>query len=223
MIFLFSVQYLYEHGASKFFQWFDYKVWYPLGRPVGTTIYPGMQFTAVYIKRYLLDSWSLNDICCYIPAWFGSLASILVGLLTYECTIPENASSSILAWIIALIKGSDDNSSEAPSKTARPSMFGLFSPAVECACCAMGMMAIVPAHLMRSVGGGYDNESIANTAMILTFYFWVRSLRNNQSAWMGAIAAKRMIIATNKTRNNLECSQDEIRQRYDLAKAAILA
>ena len=32
-----------------------------------------------------------------------------------------------------------------------------------------------------------------------------------------------MIIATNKTQNNLECSPDEIRQHYDLAKAAILA
>ena len=80
-------------------------VWYPLGRPVGTTIYPGMQFTAVYIKRFLLDSWSLNDICCYIPAWFGAAASILVGLLTYECTIPENSSSSLLEWIVALVQG----------------------------------------------------------------------------------------------------------------------
>eukprot|EP00536_Pseudo-nitzschia_multiseries_P007650 jgi/Psemu1/240422/estExt_Genewise1.C_1820012 len=142
-----ATEYLYEHGAKKFFQWFDYMSWYPLGRPVGSTIYPGMQFTAVYIKRYLLDSWSLNDVCCYIPAWFGAIATVLVAV-----------------------------------------MLGFFSPALECACCALGMMAIVPAHLMRSVGGGYDNESIANTAMILTFYFWVRSLRNPQSAWMGAIA-----------------------------------
>ena len=39
------------------------------------------------------------------------------------------------------------------------------------------IMAIVPAHLMRSVGGGYDNESIAMTAMCATFYFWCRSVR----------------------------------------------
>ena len=162
-------------------------VWYPLGRPVGTTIYPGMQFTAVYIKRFLLDSWSLNDICCYIPAWFGAAASILVGLLTYECTIPENSSSSLLGWIVALVQG-ESKEKTGKNNSWKPETLGLFSPALECACCAMGMMAIVPAHLMRSVGGGYDNESIANTAMILTFYFWVRSLRNPQSAWMGAIA-----------------------------------
>jgi dolichyl-diphosphooligosaccharide--protein glycosyltransferase len=144
-----------------------------------------MQFTAVYIKRYLLDSWSLNDVCCYIPAWFGAAASILVGLLTYECTIPENSSSSLLKWVVSLLQGRNDSE---PSANQRSVLFGLFTPSLECATCAMGMMAIVPAHLMRSVGGGYDNESIANTAMILTFYFWVRSLRNLESAWMGAIA-----------------------------------
>lgn len=32
--------------------------------------------------------------------------------------------------------------------------------------------AIIPAHLLRSVGGGYDNESVATTAMQLTFWTW---------------------------------------------------
>ena len=41
--------YLRDHGLYEFFHWFDYKVWYPLGRPVGTTIYPGMQMTSVAI------------------------------------------------------------------------------------------------------------------------------------------------------------------------------
>jgi hypothetical protein len=27
---------------ERFFKWFDHESWYPLGRPVGTTIYPGM-------------------------------------------------------------------------------------------------------------------------------------------------------------------------------------
>ena len=38
-----ATEYLYEHGWRAFKSWYDYKVWYPLGRPVGTTIYPGMQ------------------------------------------------------------------------------------------------------------------------------------------------------------------------------------
>ena len=46
---------------------------------------------------------------------------------------------------------------------------------------AAAIMAVVPAHLMRSVGGGYDNESIALTAMCATFFFWVRALRTDPS------------------------------------------
>lgn len=48
-------------------------------------------------------------------------------------------------------------------------------------------MAIIPSHIMRSVGGGYDNESIAMTAMMATFYFWCRSLRTENS-WPIGIA-----------------------------------
>jgi dolichyl-diphosphooligosaccharide--protein glycosyltransferase len=118
-----------------------------------------MQFTAVYIKRYILDNWSLNDVCCYIPAWFGAIATVIVGFLTYECTIPCNSSSSLVQWILDLLSG---KKTEAVSD-GRSLALGLFSPALECAAFAMGMMAIVPAHLMRSVGGGYDNESIANS------------------------------------------------------------
>jgi dolichyl-diphosphooligosaccharide--protein glycosyltransferase len=176
---------LYEHGAKKFFQWFDYMSWYPLGRPVGTTIYPGMQFTAVWIKRYLLDDWSLNDVCCYVPAWFGALSSVLVGLLTYEICLPTNSSSNLLQWIWDLIQGKKTEL----TPVSRPMVLGLNSPTVECGVFAMAMMAIVPAHLMRSVGGGYDNESVAVSALCSTFYLWIRSLRNDESAWMGALCA----------------------------------
>lgn len=141
-----ATQYLADNGWTKFFTWFDYMSWYPLGRPVGTTIYPGMQITAVAIWRLLKATgvaalkMSLNDVCCFVPCWFGVSATLILGLLTAEA---------------------------ANSATA-----GIFAAAV---------MAIVPAHLMRSVGGGYDNESIAVTAMCLTFFLWIRSLRNERS------------------------------------------
>ena len=44
-------------------KWFDYMSWYPLGRPVGTTIYPGMQVTSVAIVQvndygeFAVNSW----------------------------------------------------------------------------------------------------------------------------------------------------------------------
>lgn len=65
---------------------------------------------------------SLNDVCCYVPAWFGVIATMFLSALTYECSGSANAGAAS-----ALI------------------------------------MAIIPAHIMRSVGGGYDNESVAMT------------------------------------------------------------
>ena len=67
-----ATQYLSKHGWHAFFHWYDYMSWYPLGRPVGTTIYPGLQITSVAIHRVL--RWmgpkyrmTLNDICCTLP------------------------------------------------------------------------------------------------------------------------------------------------------------
>ena len=159
-----ATQYLADHGAKKFFTWFDYMSWYPLGRPVGTTIYPGMQFTAVGIWEVLKwKTWrkifvaiglsglkikmSLNDVCVFIPAWFGALASVILGMLTAEVSGSWRAGAAS-----ALV------------------------------------MAVIPAHIMRSVGGGYDNESVAMTAMVLTFYAWTRSLRTSASWPIGALA-----------------------------------
>jgi len=135
-------------GLGNFFTWYDYKVWYPLGRPVGTTIYPGMQITSVAIWRTLNEllnyEISLNDVCCYVPAWFGTIATCLLGFITSECSGSWSA--------------------------------GVASAAI---------MSIIPAHISRSVGGGYDNESIAMTAMCLTYYFWCRALRNDPSVKNG--------------------------------------
>jgi dolichyl-diphosphooligosaccharide--protein glycosyltransferase len=46
---------------------------------------------------------------------------------------------------------------------------------------AAAVLSINPAHLMRSVAGGYDNESVALCAIVSTFYLWLRSLRTPQS------------------------------------------
>ena len=85
-----ATEYLAKHGVYQFFHWYDYESWYPLGRPVGTTIYPGMQLSSVAIWRVMNEwlgySMTLNDVCCYVPVWFGVTATLFLGLLTYECS-----------------------------------------------------------------------------------------------------------------------------------------
>lgn len=173
-----ATQYLDQNGWKKFATWFDYKVWYPLGRPVGTTIYPGMQVTAVFLKQYIFRArMTLNDICCYMPAWFGVAASTCTGLIAYECSIPESSSGSLFTVIMDIYNGEMRKTPKGGSHI-QAAVIGVI---------AMGIMSMIPAHMMRSVGGGYDNESIAVTAMTLTFWMWCRSLRNDQS-WVFGIA-----------------------------------
>ncbi|CAE7473943.1 stt-3 [Symbiodinium natans] len=43
---------------------------------------------------------------------------------------------------------------------------------------ATGIMAIIPAHIMRSVGGKFDNEAVAMTAICMTFWLWLLSIRS---------------------------------------------
>jgi dolichyl-diphosphooligosaccharide--protein glycosyltransferase len=155
-----ATQYLVDNGYEKFNNWYDEEVWYPLGRPVGSTLYPGMMFTSKYIfdfLNYIGYGMSLNDVCVFVPAWFSVPSVLAVYGLTYEV---YRSKWSALA--------------------------------------AAGFMAILPAHLMRSVAGGYDNESIAVAAICLTFYLWVRSLRTPTSwpfAFLCALSYTYMVAA----------------------------
>jgi dolichyl-diphosphooligosaccharide--protein glycosyltransferase len=155
-----SAEYLVEHGWHKFINWYDDRSWYPLGRPVGTTIYPGLQLTAWGIFEALKlvgYPMSINDVCVMMPAWFSSVTMVFIFGIAYEVTRSAN-----------------------------------------CGLGAAFVMAIVPAHIMRSVAGGFDNESIAVAAMCMTFYFWIRSLRNKGSwpiAFVTAAAYTYMVAA----------------------------
>ncbi len=164
---------------------------------------------------------SLNDVCCYIPAWFGVIATLLTGMLAYECSLPvvsekvgEEPFESILENIPGIsflyrkgmmpacqlvmdllekIFGTDFGLRHRSMMPADKKWVDASSPAVEIALVAAAVMSIVPAHLMRSMGGGFDNESVAMAAMVLTFYLWTRSLRGGKvvcfTTWLWGVAA----------------------------------
>ena len=96
-----ATQYLADNGLEKFFHWFDYEAWYPLGRPVGTTIYPGMQIASVAIWRAINAAgfnMSLNDVCVFVPTWFAVAATYFLGLLAAECSGSSNWATLGRAW-----------------------------------------------------------------------------------------------------------------------------
>ena len=117
---------------------------------MGSTTYPGLQLTAwglhTVINEYLFEI-SLNDVCVFIPAGFGAVATAFTGLLCWEVSGSANAAAAATLF-----------------------------------------MSILPAHLMRSVAGGYDNESIAISAIVCTFYLWCRSIRTPSSWPIGLLA-----------------------------------
>lgn len=214
-----ATEYLYANGWERFSKWFDYMSWYPLGRPVGTTIYPGMQVTSVFIKNHILPDWSINDICCFVPTWFGVLATLAVAFLTFECTAGTNYQCFLQTipllnkpyqWIVApllrivmrlsrrflgttfglgvsyrdpAISSLNKNSTLLLQVPPQRTLLNSWTPLL-CAVASAAIMSILPAHLLRSVGGGYDNESIAMTAMVLTFACWCKSLEDNVSQYM---------------------------------------
>jgi dolichyl-diphosphooligosaccharide---protein glycosyltransferase len=151
-----------------------------------------MQVTAVLLKKYVVPNMSINDVCVLIPAWFGVMATLSVAWLTYECTRGTHF-RCILTDIVPLAplqKYGLRPLGMAATKLAEKytgTSLGLASrnqsplTPLFCAVFAAGIMSIVPAHLLRSIGGGYDNESVAVTAMVLTFSSWVLSMREHVS------------------------------------------
>ena len=140
---------------------------------MATTIYPAMQISAAAIfdsinivevqQLHGTGAWTLADVCCYVPAWFGVVATLFTGLCAYECAGQSVASAAAAAAV----------------------------------------MAIVPAHLLRSVGGGFDNESVAVAALCGTFYCWCRALREYPATPAAAPAAAAAVEGS-KTANKSE-------------------
>lgn len=133
-----ATKYLVENGREEFYWWFDEYAWYPLGRFIGHTIFPGLLFTANYfyvLFKYLLIPIDIKDICVFTAPFFSMITCIGAYLLTYEIT--NKKESGLLSALF---------------------------------------IAIIPSYLSRSVAGSYDNEAVAITALVITFYLFIKSI-----------------------------------------------
>ena len=75
-------QYIDKHGLYEFLGWFDNISWYPQGRPVGETSYPGLMYTSAIIK-WTLQKVHINISLLSICVNMGSFASVLSVLITF--------------------------------------------------------------------------------------------------------------------------------------------
>jgi dolichyl-diphosphooligosaccharide--protein glycosyltransferase len=54
---------------------------------------------------------------------------------------------------------------------------------VETGLLAALFISIVPSYISRSVAGSYDNEAVAITALVNTFYFWIKAVNTGSILW----------------------------------------
>lgn len=68
-----ATAYMVQHGFYNFLNWFDERAWYPLGRIVGGTVYPGLMLTSGAI-HYVLHALNIpvhiRDICVFLAPIF---------------------------------------------------------------------------------------------------------------------------------------------------------
>jgi dolichyl-diphosphooligosaccharide--protein glycosyltransferase len=101
-----TTKYLAEEGYYSFHNWFDDRAWYPLGRIIGGTIYPGLMVTSAVIYQ-MLDFFHLTlhirEVCVFLAPLFSSFTTIVTYMLTKE--LMGDGAGLVAASLIAIVPG----------------------------------------------------------------------------------------------------------------------
>ncbi|MBA0810351.1 hypothetical protein Gohar_002355 [Gossypium harknessii] len=160
-------QFLAKNGIYEFWNWFDDRTWYPLGRVIGGTVYPGLTLTAGTIW-WLLNSLniplSVETVCVFTAPIFSAFASWATYLLTKEVkgTGAGLTAAALLAMVPSYISrsvaGSYDN--EAVAIFALIFTFYLYIKLIICffQVCSWGgytfIINLIPMHVLLCIVTG---------------------------------------------------------------------
>ncbi|GKT34413.1 Oligosaccharyl transferase, STT3 subunit like protein [Aduncisulcus paluster] len=151
-----ATEFIAEHGIKAFLNWFDDRSWYPLGRDVGGTSYPGLMFTAHFFRLILQTlgiSVSVKTVCIYLAPFMAgntALMGYLWGKLlaeSHQHFLPRDLSPQTLEFRKKLI-----------------SLLSSF------------FMSCIPAFMSRSMSGSFDNEAVGVFALTLCFYLYTLAI-----------------------------------------------
>jgi dolichyl-diphosphooligosaccharide--protein glycosyltransferase len=143
-------EYIAKNGYAAYFTWHDTLSWFPQGRNIALSSYPGNPFSAVFIYQLLNAvqlQVSLFSVAMYFPVFMASIVCLL-----------------------AYFFGKDFGGKATGIFTA------LF-------------MAISPSYLSRTVAGFFDTENIGIFGMIATPFFFLRSIRKENTLLKSVIYA----------------------------------
>ncbi|KAF9942933.1 oligosaccharyl transferase stt3 subunit [Mortierella alpina] len=157
-----TTQHLVKNGFYEFWNWFDEKSWYPLGRVVGGTVYPGIMVTSALIHNVLhffnfpVD---IRNVCVFLAPMFSGLTAFSAYLLTKEL---KDSSAGLLAaaflgvapgYISRSVAGSYDN--EGIAIFLLVFTFYLWIKAVKTGSAFFGLLTALFYFYMVSAWGGY--------------------------------------------------------------------
>lgn len=158
-----ATKYLVKHGFYSFWDWFDDRTWYPLGRVTGGTLYPGLMVTSgviYHILRLLTIPVDIRNICVLLAPGFSGLTAFSMYLLTNEMSTSPSAGLLAAAfmgitpgYISRSVAGSYDN--EAIAIFLLVFAFYLWIKAVKNGSIMWGSLAALLYGYMVSAWGGY--------------------------------------------------------------------
>ncbi|XP_076952819.1 dolichyl-diphosphooligosaccharide--protein glycosyltransferase subunit STT3B-like [Bidens hawaiensis] len=154
--------YLTEKGFYEFWNWFDSESWYPLGRIIGGTLYPGLMVTAALIYwtlKFLRFAVHIREVCVLTAPFFASNTTIVAYFFGKE--LWDSGAGLVAAALIAIcpgyisrsVAGSYDN--EGVAIFALLLTFYLFVKAVNTGSLAWALASAFGYFYMVSAWGGY--------------------------------------------------------------------
>eukprot|EP00250_Pteridium_aquilinum_P014677 c22137_g2_i1 orf=275-2479(+) len=154
--------YLTQKGFYEFWNWFDYETWYPLGRIIGGTLYPGLMVTAAlmyWTLRFFSFAVHIRDVCVLTAPFFASNTTVVAYFFGKE--IWDTGAGIVAAALIAIcpgyisrsVAGSYDN--EGVAIFALLLTFYLFVKAVKTGSLAWSVASAFAYFYMVSAWGGY--------------------------------------------------------------------
>jgi len=101
-----TTQYLTSEGFYEFHNWFDDRAWYPLGRIIGGTIYPGLMVTSAilyHVMHFFHITIEVRNVCVFLAPLFSSFTTLVTYQLTKE--LKDSGAGLIAAAMIAIVPG----------------------------------------------------------------------------------------------------------------------
>jgi dolichyl-diphosphooligosaccharide--protein glycosyltransferase len=153
-----------EKGVDAFWNFFDERTWYPLGRVVGGTIYPGLTLTATWLYWVLQNVFKLwpiqvKDVCVMIGPLFSSFTALATYGMVREVRsrgaglLAASFIATIPSYISRSVAGSYDN--EAVAIFALTFTFYLYLKSIRTGSMFWSVCSSISYFYMVSSWGGY--------------------------------------------------------------------